>query len=229
MLSIVWSTASSLLIHNTGIPIVQIFSINWILLGITFGWLAIKSYELRLVRQAAFAVQTRISKLGLSGKDNLLNMINKEKGVIEAHQSFAARITSNKAVHGILMALSWANIAMRFASGSGFQSFSCNTFPAWKPLNGMSSPRNITMVPEIDPEYGNKPWAGNEYSWVTFQLLFPLCLASLLGSIVAFYESRREQRDTDWTEFGLDAGSPAIVKTIDLSPLFTPDLNSPTK
>ena len=82
IMSMLWGTATSLLIHNTGLPIGVLYSFLWVLLGLCFGWLAISIHQkIRFKRKRV------------------------ENPTITQH--IMSRIFTLKALHGTLFFVSW--------------------------------------------------------------------------------------------------------------------------
>lgn len=65
-----WCMASSLLIHNAGLPLPIIVSFLYMLFSITIGWNAIKLHVSKLSEEVSQAVNIRITSL--IGKPQLL-------------------------------------------------------------------------------------------------------------------------------------------------------------
>jgi hypothetical protein len=45
ILSMLWATATSILIHNTGLPLAVLWSFLWVMGGMTIGWVVINLYQ----------------------------------------------------------------------------------------------------------------------------------------------------------------------------------------
>lgn len=58
-----WCMASSLLIHNAGLPLPIIVSFLYLLVSITIGWNAIKLYISKISSEVAEAVNLRLAAL----------------------------------------------------------------------------------------------------------------------------------------------------------------------
>lgn len=105
-----WATATSLLIHNTGLPTAVLVSFIWVLGGLTIGWAAIQVHQARAAAAAARAAQEAIkSEGGVPGGD-LAALVAREKGRIASDKTLAQRMLGLKALHGAVMFTSWINI-----------------------------------------------------------------------------------------------------------------------
>jgi hypothetical protein len=189
----IWSMASSLLIHNTGLGVAVLFSFLWVLLGMTIAWFLIVLHQQKMTKQATLNVQETIKQTGLNG--DLAEAIQQEKKHIAASKTFAQRMFSYKAVHGMLMFTSWFNIVGRIFASNQSGDFTCYTYPVYKPIdtkhfNGTSYP--MTPVPALDPDYARLPWAkmGNEV-WAVLLLFGPLAAAAIVGAVWSLVASRR--------------------------------------
>ncbi|KAI8471834.1 MAG: hypothetical protein J3K34DRAFT_520198 [Monoraphidium minutum] len=124
-----WATATSLLIHNTGLPISVLWSFVWVLGGLTIGWVAISVHQSLTARKAIAAAAAAIKAEGgaVPGGD-LAALIGREKARIADERSVLRRVLSLKALHGAVMFVSWINIAGRvFATGFS-EDFTCHTY-----------------------------------------------------------------------------------------------------
>lgn len=77
-----------------------------------------------------------------------------------------SKIFSWKTLHGLMMFLSWVNVAGRIPFGNVVQNFECHTYPFDK-ITG-------ELVPQDDPHYNRLPWANREGIWAIMLLLGPL-------------------------------------------------------
>ena len=91
------------------------------------------------------------------------------------------RLLNWKGVHGCVMVVTLCNVAGRVLVTPITDSFECYTYPAYKPVNTThyagAGTGAVTLVPEVDPNYGRLPWAYKEESWATMLLLAPYALA----------------------------------------------------
>ena len=60
IIMILWTMATSLVIHNTGLPIATLVSFIWVLGGITIGWIIISIHQTNLRSQATKHVEIGI-------------------------------------------------------------------------------------------------------------------------------------------------------------------------
>ncbi|KAI9350778.1 hypothetical protein BDR26DRAFT_508963 [Obelidium mucronatum] len=89
VIAMLWATASSLIIHNKGLPTGVIYSFLWVLLGLTFGWIAISLHTRRVFKSKPY-----------NGPDRWRLIVSK--------------MFSLKAFHGCAMFVSWINVAGLF-------------------------------------------------------------------------------------------------------------------
>jgi MFS family permease len=193
ILSMLWATATSMLIHNTGLPAAVLYSFLWVMLGLTIGWILIKVRELLLDRMALKCVEKQLTEGGLV--EPLDKMIMKAKmELIPTH--FAKRVFSLKGIHGSLMFVTWLNIAGRLFASDQSGDFTCHTYPVYKPLNtnhfdGFGKNETERLVPMHDPKYNRLPWAYKESTWAVALLLGPLIAGFLFGLVYSYFNSRR--------------------------------------
>ncbi|KAJ3059494.1 hypothetical protein HDU99_006323 [Rhizoclosmatium hyalinum] len=173
ILSILWATASSLLIHNKGLPTGVIFSFAWVMLGLTFGWLAITLHTKRVFKSKSPAYD------------------GTNKWLLIYHQMLTL-----KAFHGCLMFVSWINVAGRLFVTKLEPDFGCYSYPVFKQVSSKDytyipgSP--IEYLPVHDPNYSRVPWANKESAWAAQLSLGPLALAFVFGCVfVAFQRPQR--------------------------------------
>jgi hypothetical protein len=183
-ISMLWCCASSLLIHNTGLPIANILQFAVALGGLCIGWILIVFHKSWMEHQACILLQEK----GIDSTKSLLEQIQATKQSIANQKSFTSRMVSYKAFHGIVMAISWANLAPRLFASNQSGNFSCYTYPVYKPIN---TPRysfanqNLTIVPENSPSYPKVPWANREALWVSGFFVVPLLFSIGIGSTIA--------------------------------------------
>jgi hypothetical protein len=129
ILSMIWAMASSLLIHNTGLPTATLVSFVWVLGGLTIGWVIISIHRARMAAAATAAAAVRIKVEGgvVPGGD-LAALIAGERGRLAASKGFWARFVSLKALHGSLMFVSWINIVGRIFASNQSGDFTCYTY-----------------------------------------------------------------------------------------------------
>lgn len=191
IISMLWATATSLIIHNTGLPPATLISFVWVMGGLTIGWVLIKFHQARIERQAIRNVARDISVNGL-GSHDLAARIQQEKGRIADSKTFVERFFSIKALHGIIMFVSWINVAGRaFATNLSKSDRACYTYPVYKPLDLPEIPdgssvnaSSLTLVPTHDPHYERTPWAKlGLVGWAVVMLIAPLAGAAVIGAV----------------------------------------------
>lgn len=185
VLSMLWATATSLLIHNTGLPPAVLLSFVWVLGGMSVAWLIIVVYMKNMDSDATKSVAEKLStgEMTLKGND-LTTLIKREKGVLASQRTCAQRVFNLKALHGALMFMSWMNIVGRIFASDQSGDFQCYTQPYYKPaytLSGLPEP-----VPAADPDYGRLPWAKTGLvGWGVALSVGPLVFSYIFGTIWA--------------------------------------------
>ena len=199
ILSMLYATATSLLIHNTGLPLAILISFCYVLLGLTIGWILIKFHQIKMNK---LAMRNLVNKLILnkSTKLNLEKEMKDQLNEISSKKTFKERLFSYKSFHALFMFLSWFNIAGRIFASDQSGDFTCYTYPVYKPLNSTYGPPNglnlenksLQLVPEIDPNYDRLPWANNELGWSMYLLFGPLLFFSIIGIIWSYCGSLKK-------------------------------------
>jgi hypothetical protein len=182
-----YATASSLLIHNTGLPLAVLYSFAICIGGLTVAWILILLHKSWLYNLALKGVHENLLKIGILINKPLSNYINNEKMKILDKQSVTKRIFSYKMFHGALMFMSWINITGRIFASDQSGDFQCYTYPIYKVGNdtmGMNqSVIEFDIVPENDPNYDRLPWAHIEDWWAVIFSVGVFAIAFLFGSI----------------------------------------------
>lgn len=195
-----WSTATSLLIHNTGLPEAVLWSFLWVLSGLCIGWVLIVLH-MQFMQQAAVALVEK--KLAAGGSSvNLGGQIDVARATIAANKTWQERLFSFKAAHGILMLVSYVNIVGRVLVTPISSDFTCYTYPAFKaittPHGAYANLTNIVLVPAADPNYSRTPWAKMGVStWAAVLSLVPLFGAFLIAAIWSVVASRKRKGEGD--------------------------------
>jgi hypothetical protein len=167
----IWGTATSLLIHNTGLPIGVLCSFLWVLLGLSLGWIAISLHKDRQRNGG------QMHHLALDA--------SKSRRVLD-------RMFSLKAFHGCVMFVSWINIAGRVFNAPLDADFECYTYPVFKPNsikfgNTTTTSPPYQLVPRDNPQYSRQPWANGESNWLAMMLLAPLAGAFVVGCVYVWF------------------------------------------
>jgi len=201
----IWSTATSLLIHNTGLPEAVLWSFLWVLSGLCIGWVLIVFHMQQMERAAMKLVEKKVANGDVPF--DLLEQVNKAKGEIAAAKTWRERLFSLKAAHGILMSISYSNIVGRVLVTQVVQDFHCYTYPVYKPLGPYTNQTQINFVPGIDPLYSRLPWSKTGMAgWAIALLLGPLLAASIIGAvwsvIVSHKAAQNESQATRQLTFG---------------------------
>jgi hypothetical protein len=145
IMTMLWTCFTSLLIHNTGLPLSTIISFAVIMICLSLGWIVIIIYRHNMDKAATSLVSSRlIAELQVSnnkttgGGDstttneatmNLQEMIAAAKVEIGTKKSFAERYFSFKTLHGVILFVSWFQFAGRIFSSNQSGDFTCHTYP----------------------------------------------------------------------------------------------------
>ncbi|KAJ3412657.1 hypothetical protein HDV05_000407 [Chytridiales sp. JEL 0842] len=189
------ATATSMLIHNTGLPLGVLFSFIWVIGGLCVGWVVISFHQWILQTRAVANVESFLhtTQQGrLEPGQRLGDLIAQEKGKIIERRTFKEKMLSYKALHGIVMFLSWVNIAGRiFVTPIDPSGFTCHTYPVYKPGYSLSSKDTLTAVPSYNPLYPRQPWANREGTWMVMLFFGPVVAAIIVGAIYSYFAVRR--------------------------------------
>jgi hypothetical protein len=160
-----WGTATSLLVHNKGLPTGVLYSFLWVLVGLTVGWVAIIIHQ-----------KWRRELLPKNGSKFMI---------------LVYKMCSLKGFHGCIMFVSWINIAGRLFITPLNANFECYAASAYKPINSTMNTYKtgdpITFLPSDDPAYARLPWAYKEKNWAAMMLLATYFGAFVVGCIYVFF------------------------------------------
>jgi len=196
------ATATSLLIHNTGLPAGVLVSFIWVLGGMIFAWFIIKVHQHKMLVGALEIVDAWVQEGKMNGRA-LAVAVDQAKAQIAMKKTWAQRVFSYKGTHGILMVLSWFNIAGRIAFTGVDDIFTCYTYPAFKPVNapyyhtaGMElAGLPLQLVPIERPGETREPWKkvpGKEVGWGFISFLTPVLASLLIGVLFSMWAAPRE-------------------------------------
>ncbi|KAJ3120518.1 hypothetical protein HK098_004546 [Nowakowskiella sp. JEL0407] len=184
IISMLWGTFSSLLIHNTGLPIGVIYSFFWVGGGLSVGLILITFHQKRVFK--------RRNAQKVTPDPDVSPFVAKFKDIM-------GRMFSLKGLHGCIMFVSWINIAGRVFVTPPVQDFECYTYPAFKQVNtkyhNYTVGEPVTFVPQVDPNYKRMPWAGWEEGWLVVMFVGPYIAAFLFGVVflsITLRTSRKE-------------------------------------
>jgi hypothetical protein len=154
-MSMLWCAGTSMLIHNSGLPAAVLLSFLWVLIFMCIGWIAANFHQMSMDKQAMANVQAAINREGLKG--NLKQIIAEEKGRIIHNRTFVQRFFSWKTLHGVVMFVSWVNIAGRIPASNQSGDFTCYTYPVYKPIytphGNFTGTNEIKLLEIHDPNY----------------------------------------------------------------------------
>ena len=175
-----WLMASSLLLHNTGLPIAVLISFVCVLGGITVGWICIKQHQAQMEQMVIVYLSSRPCK-PLS-----LDSFHAARKEVADNKSWNERLFSAKAAHGMFMFVSYVNILGRLGSTDHVGDFVCYTYPVYKQLDSVKfngSSQALTFVPVHDPNYAKLPWAASDVYWGLELSVAPLAAAFVFGAV----------------------------------------------
>ena len=180
ILAMLYATASSLLIHNTGLPLAVLYSFAICIGGLTIAWILILLHK-------SWLDNIILNRTGILNRNySISKYINKEKTKILEKRTACQRVFSYKAFHGAFMFMSWINITGRIFASDQSGDFQCYTYPIYKVGNETTLNQSIIefdIVPEIDPNYDRLPWAHIENWWAVIFSVGILTVALIFGAI----------------------------------------------
>jgi len=182
LLSMLFSTASSLLINNEGLPLAVLVNFAYCMVFLSIGWFIVIIYRQNMDREATNIAIQRVKSNATNGAEDTPQLINKIKGELADSRTFSQRLFSLKTLHGLLMVTSWVNIAGRVPFSDQSGNFSCYTYPAYKPIAWKDKDyRNepLTLVEVHDPDYDRLPWSNGPALWASI-----INIGSLAGFIL---------------------------------------------
>lgn len=202
------STATSILIHNTGLPLVNLIQFGIILVGMVFAWFIILFHVEKMNAKALFNVSLNI-KNGES-PDDLKEKIDQEKARITAKKSFKEKFFSYRTLHAATMVTTWFQIIGRIFSSNQSGDFQCYTYPAYKNLNTPNGDfRNATeiiLVEARDPDYAKLPWARTgEAAWILLLSLGPFLISLAVSAGTHYYNQRQASKRSSGGFYDLSA------------------------
>ena len=139
-------------------------------------------------------LKQQILKTGLSEDADLERLLVEQKIKIAGNKTFKQRVISLKALHGLVMFISWFNIVGRIFASDQSGDFTCHTYPVYKPVNspdGDFSGKPLTFVPERNPKYDRLPWANFEGPWMAILFFAPAIVFGIVGGGIAYRNSRK--------------------------------------
>lgn len=206
IVNMLWATATSLIIHNSGLPPSTLISFVWVLGGLCVAWFAIKFHEAAMDKAALARVQALLATPGgVPDGFDLAAELAAAKAAIAASKSARQRLFSIKAFHGAVMFVSWINIAGRIFASNQTGDFTCHTATVFKPIAikgyGNFTGQPLTLMPSHDPDFARLPWARTGLvGWSLAMLFGPLLGALLVGAVWSWaavsLRDRRASRTT---------------------------------
>jgi hypothetical protein len=192
-----WCMATSLVVHNTGLPVAVLVGFLFVLLGLTLGWACIKLHQQAMERKVFEEVQMRVNDKP-DASVNIFKSIQDARRCVADTQTIAERVLSYKAAHGALMFTSWFNVAGRLFGSNQSGDFTCHTYPVYKQLDSpkfKGANASLTYVPIEDPAYEKLPWAFSLAGWSVCIGLLPLLVAFGFGWLYAWWNGVKGRAD----------------------------------
>ena len=194
-----WCMGTSLVVHNTGLPVAVLISFVWVLGGLSVGWILIKFHLIHVERKASAKFGKLITGAtdeqvrSLISREGVFNLMAQFRTEVVQLRSLRDRMLSCKAAHGVLMFMSFMNIFGRIFGVNLSNGFSCHTFPYYKQVDspkfsGLGAP--LTPVPIRDANYSGLPWAHGLGYWGLELSVGPIILALVGGVCVAWFETK---------------------------------------
>lgn len=212
VISMIWATATSLLIHNTGLPPAVLISFVWVLGGMCLAWILIIIHRDNLNSKAlALAGEAlRTGEASADAEGGMPALVAAQKRKISGRKTACQRVFSLKALHGALMFMSWLNIFGRIFASDQSGDFTCHTQPYFKP--GYQDYDQFTEVPVEDPNYSALPWAKTGLlGWGLALSVGPLALSYLVGALWAVVAvcacPKKQAKDSKFVGDGQQQGS----------------------
>ena len=223
IISMIWAMATSLLIHNTGLPPAVLVSFIWVLGGLTVGWFLIRLHMANMDTEAYELAKKDIMS-GTAANVSLPTLLAMHKADIGAKKSFMEQFFSYKVMHACCMITSWINIAGRiFNSDQNSANFACWTTPVHKPIFTSehgdyrnTTLTNLTVVNVTDADYARYPWAKTGLvGWGALLSIIPsVIVASVYACSIYFYMHRMKP-------LGTASALPTVVSMSDTLPTQT--------
>jgi hypothetical protein len=217
------STVAALLIHNTGLALGVLLAFAWVLSGMIFGWFIIKQHQNQMTTLGLELVDQWLKEDKMAGRSLKVALADAKEQITRA-KTWVQRFISYKAAHGILMTLSWFNIAGRFmATGAPEMEFTCYTYPVYKQVNApiyrtkgdnWASKSLVERLLPLESEKGGagRNFPGQEWGFFAMLFFFPVISATLFGIVFSKWAAGRERENLkkDQDERGMQLVDAAI-------------------
>ena len=183
IICMLWCMGTSLLIHNSGLPIAVLISFVWVLGGLTVAWILIKIHQANAEKEVLLQAEHFKYTMDIS---TAIHEARVELASRHHRKTLFQVIFSYKAIHGMLMFVSFINISGRIMASDQSGDFVCYTYPMYKPLNSSTyyyhQVGSTLLLPEHDPKYDRLPWAHMGLGgWGAALSLGPLAFALAFG------------------------------------------------
>lgn len=202
ILCMLWATATSLLIHNTGLGLSTLISFAAVLICLSVGWFAILFYRIGLQNEAF----SQIKPESIEEHGGLQAAVSSKITEILEKKTAFQRLVSLKSMHGVLFFVSWFNIMGRIFASNQSGDFTCHTYPVYKPINTKDHSglgKRLSVVVQDDPYVDRLPWmkVGGDAVWCFIVIFCTGLFMAVVLAIAAFVGARKSQKKMD---FGSD-------------------------
>lgn len=192
ILCMLWCMATSLIVHNVGLPVGVLVSFFIVLMGLSLGWGCIKIHQGNVQAKTMRRVDDMWEK-GTTEPQKPSALMHTARQSIFKNRSIRERILSFKAAHGALMFMSWVNIAGRLFSSNQSGNFTCHTYPVYKQLDsakfsGLS--QSLTYVPIKETNSSKLPWSDSLIGWGLEMSVVPFAGSLLIGLMFILIDIR---------------------------------------
>eukprot|EP01125_Pyxidicula_operculata_P019634 TRINITY_DN7127_c0_g2_i1.p1 TRINITY_DN7127_c0_g2~~TRINITY_DN7127_c0_g2_i1.p1 ORF type:complete len:187 (-),score=9.44 TRINITY_DN7127_c0_g2_i1:57-617(-) len=181
-----WCMASSLLIHNAGLPLPIIVFFVLLMLSLSIGWLVIKLHSQNMEEEAFKRVNELIQTQKVT---DVAESFMEQKMKIANEKTFTQRLFSYKALHGILMVFSWYQMLGRTLVTNPYPGPGCFTYPAFK-----SSSDEAVFLPAVDPDYA---FNGTELRFILLVSIPSIIFFALFGVAYSYIAARHAGKNED--------------------------------
>jgi hypothetical protein len=194
-----------------------LYSFVWVILGLAFGWFLIGFHQADLSKKAldSLELSMKTASDSLDAKKPLSVRFQEEKGAVIARRTFVERVFSYKSAHGILMLISWFNIAGRiFVTKVNAAEFQCYTAPVYKPIDSHrfkgANASTITTLPTND-DFSRLPWKGWESGWLAVTIIAPFLVGFIVCLVYSYFVSPRAGKKTANTPAAQESGTEIVL------------------
>mmetsp|Transcript_126423 Transcript_126423/g.178453 ORF Transcript_126423/g.178453 Transcript_126423/m.178453 type:complete len:341 (-) Transcript_126423:22-1044(-) len=203
ILSMLWTTCSSIVINNTGLPLATLYSFLGVMLGLSIGWIAILIYKNGIEKKAMKLAQEELVEMNADktkdGNVDLQSLLQDCTTKVLKQKTWKERYFSLKTLHGVFFFMSWFQITGRMFASNQSGDFTCYTYPVYKPIDTPQAGDNtdvIKLVPTNDPNWDSLPWSNSPLGFSMMTILGSMAFAVVAGAIWTYFDVRKDLRDS---------------------------------